>query len=106
MPHDRLISIGKLTIDIRSPDVPEDLLAPLTQVSHGHTSPLRHRDLQDLRKKTGIDYVLNPKKLATFLTTYPGIGAALNMDYHTANYGGIFYERIGVIRVTLDQCSQ
>lgn len=96
---DRVIAIQSLVIDIKTPDVPEELLAPMEVEDSSYFS---HRDLMHLRKETGIDYVLNPRKLVSFLTDYPGIDAALGMSNTTAKYGGIFYERIGKIKVTLD----
>ncbi|KAH9219510.1 hypothetical protein DL95DRAFT_457183 [Leptodontidium sp. 2 PMI_412] len=67
------VSVKSLVIDIRTPDVPKELIAP---------------------ERT------NPKKLAAFLAGE--LEPLWDMSYHSALYGAIVYKRVGSIKITLD----
>ncbi|PVH76790.1 hypothetical protein DL98DRAFT_657248 [Cadophora sp. DSE1049] len=98
------VSVKSLVIDIRTPDVPAEMVAPETTVIEGekyrHFLHGGYRGLVNFRQKTGIPYVMNPKNLIMFLVHE--MDSLLGMSYHTASYGAILYERIGSIKFTLD----
>jgi hypothetical protein len=84
--HD--VSIKLLELDVRSPDMPANMIAP--HVNYG--------SLQRLRKDNGVEYLMNPAFLATYIETH--LWSLL--ECHTAEYGRMLYERIGTIKVYLD----
>jgi hypothetical protein len=84
--HD--VSIKLLELDIRSPDVPANMIAP----------DIRYNRLQNMRRHDGIDYLMNPAFLATFLENH----LHSLLQGHIAEYGRFLYERIGTINVYLD----
>jgi len=98
------VSVKSLFIDVRTPDVPVEMIAPMRTVVEGEEYHEclhgRYRGLMDFRQKSGIPYLMNPKKLVAFLVQQ--MDRLLDMSYHTASYGGILYERIGSIKFTLD----
>jgi hypothetical protein len=84
--HD--VSIKLLELDVHSPDVPANLIAP----------PVRYDELQCLRSGDGVEYLMNP----SFLATYLEIHLRALLKSFTAEYGRLLYERIGTINVCLD----
>jgi hypothetical protein len=84
--HD--VSIKLLELDICSPDVPANLIAP----------PVQYDELQRLRAGDGVEYLMSPSFLAKFLELH--LRALL--ESYTANYGRLLNERIGTIKVRLD----
>lgn len=57
-------------------------------------------DIPILPEDDTICNVINPNYLLLYVTDY--IERLLSMDYHTAYWGGILYERLGSIRLSLD----
>lgn len=90
--HDELVSIKLLEVDVRTPDVAPDMLAP--------KDIYRVDKLHRLRKESGIDYLMHPEFIVNFIASE--IKTLLVMGYHTAAFGGIVFERIGTIRLMLD----
>lgn len=90
--HDEFVSIKLLELDVRTPNVPPEMIAPKDVV--------RIDLLEDLRKKTGIDYVMHSDYIANFIRSE--INSLLYMGYHTAQFGGILFERVGTVRLVLD----
>ena len=87
--HDHYISIKTLEIDVRTPNVPLELLAPKDM-------PFLTR----LRSESGIDYVLHPECVFDLIAS--GIDFLLSMRYHHTIFGELLYERIGSIKLMLD----
>lgn len=89
---DGRFSIKNLDIEVLSPDVSPEKLAPEDEFPD---KAYRHRAdfLMDGR-------IVHPKMLMRLLKQF--LGYLLGMSYHQARYGAILYERIGKIRMILD----
>jgi hypothetical protein len=90
--HDELVSIKLLEIDVRTSDVAPEMLAPKDTCGPDK--------LRRLRKESGIDYLMHPGYLVNFICG--DIERLLQMCCHTAEFGGILFERIGTIKLMLD----
>jgi hypothetical protein len=84
--HD--VSIKLLELDIRSPNVPANMIA----------RDIAYNRLHERRRRDGIDYLMNPAFLAKFLERH----LRSLLQGHIAEYGRLLYERIGTINVYLD----
>jgi hypothetical protein len=82
------MSIKLLELDFRSPDLPTELIAP----------DVDYRSLLHLREESGVDYLMNPAFLATFIE----IHLRRLLSTRIATFGSLFYERIGTIKFYLD----
>jgi hypothetical protein len=83
--EEKLFSIQKLDLDVRTPDVPEKFLTPADD---------------DPRDKTDQGFIRRPEYIVSFICNYFRI--LLGMSPHTAIFGGILLERIGAVRFLLD----
>ncbi|KAL2833058.1 hypothetical protein BDW59DRAFT_157195 [Aspergillus cavernicola] len=102
---DRGITIKTLILDFSSATdkTDPDLTFPPPEIDYTlwrirHTSR-RH----PLLLRAGVDLMEHkprPEFVAKYLTQY--IAGLLSMNYHTASYGRMLYERIGAIRVLVD----
>jgi hypothetical protein len=90
--HDELVSLKILEMDVRTPDVAPDMLAP--------KDIYRLNMLDTLRRESGIDYLMHPERILNFIRS--DIDMLLRMCYHTAAFGGVLFERIGTIRLMMD----
>jgi len=89
---DRKIGIKELIIDVKTPDVPPSKIYPKGVVD------IRQR--RAFRNKNGPEFLLNPDFILSYILS--GIDTVLRMCYHTAEYGCLLYERIGIIKVLKD----
>jgi len=93
----KVVSIENLELDVITPNTSKWSIAPEgTTMCHKY-SPT---SLEVRRKKDNTDYVISPRWLLDEIKYY--IRYLLRMDFYTAKYGGILYERIGKIRLFLD----
>jgi len=89
---DRRISIKELVIDVRTPNVPPSKIYP--------KGLNRGRKREDFREKHGPEFILNPDYVLGYIRS--DIDLLLKMCYHTAEFGGLLYERIGRTKVLMD----
>lgn len=85
-----LRSVKLLELDVISPD------------SSYHVAPLNvdPGDLPAFRKTSGVDYVLNPLSIVAIIEH--GLDILLDEKGYAEEYGGIFYEGLGMVRLLHD----
>ncbi|MCJ1295920.1 hypothetical protein MMC34_007485 [Xylographa carneopallida] len=94
--QDRGITVNLMTLNIVSPPDSEPTMnEPVPSYADWYQSRLR-----DVDNKTSPTSIIRAEWLAKFLRSY--LGHLLAMSYHTARYGMILYERIGIIRLCAD----
>ena len=81
--HDELVNLKTFEMDVRTPDVAPDMLAP--------KDIYRLHMLDTLRREIGIDYLMHPERI-DFIRS--DIDMLLRMSYHTAAFGGVLFKRI------------
>jgi hypothetical protein len=83
------ISIQNLVIDLQSPDVPADMIA-------SQNIPLYN--LQQIRKETGVDYIMPPQYLLAQIRA----GLRVIIENNPCEYGNFLFERVGNVKILLD----
>ncbi|KAL5328757.1 hypothetical protein ACEPPN_002261 [Leptodophora sp. 'Broadleaf-Isolate-01'] len=86
--HDKNIKIRHLILDVQTPDVPAEMIAP--DVNQGR--------LLRLRRQSGIKYIKNPKSVVTFISSFlhylHGWGEIAEIS--------VAYDKVGKITLMLD----
>jgi hypothetical protein len=97
---DKRFSINELIIDIRTPDVNPELIAPERTPAMGHGG--MHSGAYGSGQKSGSETPLirHPKGLAIYIVRDLQLIRAMSGD-HGKN-GGIMFERIGTVKVLVD----
>ncbi len=85
---DRRVSIQSLVLDIRTPDVPAERIAPVEKCEYGR--------LMRLTRERGVEMVMHPMFVLNFLRE------AVNLGLVYEYYGELLWARVGSIRLMLD----
>ncbi|PVH79979.1 hypothetical protein DL98DRAFT_209553 [Cadophora sp. DSE1049] len=88
-PHDKHVKIRHLILDILTPDVPKELIAP----------DVNQNRLRMLRKRSGIKYIKNPGSVLTFIM---GCLGYLSGSSGERDIVAVPYERVGKVTLMLD----
>lgn len=89
--RDMRIGIKTLIIDVCTPDVPEEVIAPEDRYERG---------LPELRTSTRVNYIVNPRFVAKFLADQ--LKWLVMMVGEWAEYGKMLYEGVGLMKVMHD----
>ncbi|KAG4439722.1 hypothetical protein IFR05_004800 [Cadophora sp. M221] len=87
--HDKNIKIRHLKLDVRTPDVPAGMIAP----------DFNQNRLRQLRGRSGINYIKNPKSVISFISSFLGF---LNYWKNTRAEMSTAYDKVGKITLMLD----
>lgn len=91
---DQHFTIKNLDIEVLTPDVPAEKLAPEDQY------PGEQFYNRTGAAELGSDLIIHPKKLAHILMDHND--SLLRIDYHHAEYSAILFERVGTMRILVD----
>jgi len=98
---DHNISVKTLRVDVRTPDkLPRGCkMNPWPPTAE---SLQRRRRVRNCGAHTNPEehWMMHPEEVLDFLQSY--MDALLSMNYHTAAFGALFYERVGTIEIKLD----